>query len=33
MARLEKGGLLAPPGPVDEVLNSVVNNLIVSATI
>jgi capsular exopolysaccharide synthesis family protein len=31
MARLEKGGLLAPPGPVDEVLNTVVNNLIVSA--
>jgi hypothetical protein len=30
MARLEKGGLLAPPGPVDEVLNTVVNNLIVS---
>jgi hypothetical protein len=30
-ARLEKGGLLAPPGPVDEVLNTVVNNLIVSA--
>jgi hypothetical protein len=31
MARLEKGGLLAPPGAVDEVLNTVVNNLIVSA--
>ncbi|HEY1759004.1 MAG TPA: M48 family metalloprotease [Bryobacteraceae bacterium] len=31
LARLEKGGLLAPPGPVDEVLNTVVNNLIVSA--
>ena len=30
-ARLEKGGLLAPPGPVDDVLNTVVNNLIVSA--
>ena len=26
--RLEKAGLLAPPGPVDEVLNGVVNNLI-----
>ncbi len=31
LARLEKGGLLAPPGPVDGVLNTVVNNLIVSA--
>jgi hypothetical protein len=31
VARLEKGGLLAPEGPVDEVLNTVVNNLIVSA--
>jgi len=31
VARLERGGLLAPPGPVDEVLNTVVNNLIVSA--
>src|SRR5579884_440106 len=31
LARLERGGLLAPPGPVDEVLNTVVNNLIVSA--
>jgi hypothetical protein len=31
LARLEKGGLLAPPGPVDDVLNTVVNNLIVSA--
>ena len=30
-ARLEKGGLLAPPGPVDDVLNTVVNNLIVSS--
>ncbi len=29
--RLEKGGLLAPAGPVDAVLNTVVNNLIVSA--
>jgi hypothetical protein len=26
--RLEKSGLLAPPGPVDDVLNTVVNNLI-----
>jgi hypothetical protein len=33
IARLEKGGLLAPPGPVDEVLNTVVNNLIVSANL
>lgn len=31
LARLEKGGFLAPPGPVDEVLNTVVGNLIVSA--
>ena len=31
LARLEKGGLLAPVGPVDDVLNTVVNNLIVSA--
>lgn len=31
LARLEKGGLLAPIGPVDDVLNTVVNNLIVSA--
>jgi len=31
LARLEKGGFLSPPGPVDEVLNTVVNNLIVSA--
>ncbi len=31
LARLQKGGLLAPPGPVDEVLNTVINNLIVSA--
>ncbi len=31
MARLEKGGLLAPPGAVDDVLNTVVQNLIVSA--
>ena len=31
LARLEKGGFLAPAGPVDEVLNTVVNNLLVSA--
>ena len=31
LLRLEKGGLLAPRGPVDEVLNGVVENLIVSA--
>jgi hypothetical protein len=30
LARLEKGGFLAPVGPVDEILNAVVNNLIVS---
>jgi hypothetical protein len=33
VARLEKSGLLAPPGPVDDVLNTVVNNLIVSASL
>jgi len=33
LARLEKSGLLAPPGPVDELLNSVVNNLIVAANL
>ncbi len=33
LARLEKGGFLAPPGPVDEILNTVVNNLIVSANL
>lgn len=33
LARLEKGGLLAAAGPVDEVLNTVVNNLIVSANL
>jgi len=33
VARLEKSGLLAPPGPVDELLNTVVNNLIVSASL
>ncbi|MEO8025047.1 MAG: M48 family metalloprotease [Bryobacteraceae bacterium] len=27
--RLERGGLLAPPGPVDDVLNTVINNLMV----
>jgi hypothetical protein len=31
--RLQKGGLLAPPGPVDRVLDTVVNNLIVSANL
>lgn len=31
LSRLEKGGFLAPPGPVDQVLNTVVNNLIISA--
>jgi hypothetical protein len=30
---LEKGGLVAPAGAVDEVLNTVVNNLIVSANL
>jgi hypothetical protein len=33
LARLQKGGLLAPLGPVDDVLNTVVNNLIVSANL
>ena len=33
VARLEKSGLLAPPGPVDDLLNTVVNNLIVSANL
>jgi hypothetical protein len=33
LARLEKGGLLAPAGPVDEVLNTVTNNLIVSSNL
>lgn len=33
LARLQKGGLLAPPGPVDQVLDTVVNNLIVSANL
>lgn len=31
VTRLEKGGLVAPAGPVDDVLNTVVNNLIVSS--
>ncbi|MEO8594578.1 MAG: hypothetical protein ABI759_14775 [Candidatus Solibacter sp.] len=31
--RLEKAGLLAMPGPVDDVLNTVVNNLIASGTL
>jgi hypothetical protein len=31
LSRLESGGFLAPAGPVDEVLNTVVNNLMVSA--
>jgi hypothetical protein len=33
IARLEKAGLIAPAGPVDEVLDTVVNNLIVSANL
>jgi hypothetical protein len=33
VARLEKSGLLAPPGPVDDLLTTVVNNLIVSANL
>ena len=31
--RLEKAGLLAMPGPVDDVLDTVVNNLIASANL
>jgi hypothetical protein len=31
LSRLESGGFLAPPGPVDKVLDTVVNNLISSA--
>ncbi|HLW76871.1 MAG TPA: M48 family metalloprotease [Bryobacteraceae bacterium] len=31
--RLERGGLIAPAGPVDEVLNTVVNNLIVAGNL
>lgn len=30
LSRLEKGGFLSPPGPVDDVLNTVVDNLIIS---
>jgi hypothetical protein len=30
LERLEKSGLLAPAGPVDEVINTVINNLIVT---
>jgi hypothetical protein len=30
LSRLEKGGFLAPPGPVDDVLNTVVDNLIIT---
>ena len=30
LERLEKAGLLAPAGPVDQVLNTVVNNLIIT---
>ncbi len=30
LSRLERGGFLAPLGPVDEVLNTVVNNLLVT---
>jgi Peptidase family M48 len=30
LERLQKGGLLAPPGPVDKVLETVVNNLVVT---
>jgi transcription antitermination factor NusG len=33
VARLEKSGLMAPPGAVDELLNTVVNNLIISANL
>ena len=33
LARLEKGGLLAATGTVDQVLNTVLNNLIVSANL
>jgi hypothetical protein len=33
LSRFEKGGFLAPPGPVDEVLNTVVENLIASANL
>ncbi len=30
LSRLQKAGLLAPPGPVDKVLETVVNNLVVT---
>lgn len=33
LSRLESGGFLAPPGPVDQVLDTVVNNLAISAQI
>jgi hypothetical protein len=33
LARLEKSALLAPPGPVDDLLNTVVTNLIVWANL
>jgi hypothetical protein len=33
VTRLEKSGLVAPPGPVDDLLNTIVNNLIVSANL
>jgi len=33
VARLEQSGLMAPPGSVDDLLNTVVNNLIVSANL
>jgi len=33
LERLEKAGLLAPPGGVDEVLNTVINNLITSSNL
>ena len=31
LARLQQSGFLAPPGPVDKVLNTVVDNLIIAA--
>jgi len=33
LSRFESGGFLAAPGPVDDVLNTVVDNLIVSANL
>ncbi len=33
LARLQKSGFLAPPGPVDKVLNTVVDNLIIAANL